>query len=416
MAEWKPKSAVPLEDEKEEYRPKSAQALTEVQPHVRKKPSGPVGFARKAVEALPAVGGLVGSVAGAPTGPVGAAGLASVLGAGGEAFRQVLGHAVGLENLPQTSGEAIEQIGKAGTGQAALALGGSGIAKGVAGTGKLASQLALRATPQVAKTAIREGIVATQAGLDAAKAKIGEWGGVMARIAAKAGQRGVQYQPADVVTEVGKKLVGTFEGATNIPLLKRKLTSLSSNFLRSYPDLITPQTLLKIEQSADRAATKLYRAVGKGEPRASVGLAAQWHKEIADWARTQLRRLPDSIDHKGTAYTMTAAKKVTQEIIKAKDAVAKVISPGPRFAERAISRTPSTVIGGTIGASVGGLSGDSPGERSLRGIEGALMGAALANPAILSNLGLALNNPLLLSLLRYLPQGGNVALKTTETP
>lgn len=65
--------------------------------------------------AMPAIGGVVGGIAGLPLGP-GALGMAGLGGAAGESYRQVAARALGMD-APQTSLEASNAIGEEGAKQ-----------------------------------------------------------------------------------------------------------------------------------------------------------------------------------------------------------------------------------------------------------------------------------------------------------
>lgn len=98
------------------------QAVIETEPE---EFTGPTFLEAAAEEAPEAIGGLVGGVV--TRSPKGAAIGAGLGGAAGEAYKQVGQHMVGAEEAPQTVGEAVERMGKAGGRQALYELGGRAI-------------------------------------------------------------------------------------------------------------------------------------------------------------------------------------------------------------------------------------------------------------------------------------------------
>lgn len=141
-----------------------------------------------AVDALPAiggaVGGILGTVSGIPTAgltsaPAAIAG-ASILGAGGEAAKQLINRVRG-KDTPQTSGAAALGIGEQGAIQGALEGAGQAVMPVLAKTGEAVyrgylkpslSRVNLPKAARIVRTAIEENLPVTAGGLKQADAVI----------------------------------------------------------------------------------------------------------------------------------------------------------------------------------------------------------------------------------------------------
>ncbi len=71
-------------------------------------------------DVAPAAGATIGGIIGAPEGPGGAIGGAGMGGAGGAAVQQMMRRGLGYQDVPQTGGQAAQDIAKQGATQAAI--------------------------------------------------------------------------------------------------------------------------------------------------------------------------------------------------------------------------------------------------------------------------------------------------------
>lgn len=134
--------------------------------------------ALQALEALPAVGGIVGSLVGSPglvTGPPGlattAAG-AALGGAGGEAIRQLARGAIGA-TTPTTAGGVALEMAKEGAIQGGAQAAGGLLGKGLAAGGTRLMQSAVKPplkmakdVPRIVQTLLKEGINVSPRGVE----------------------------------------------------------------------------------------------------------------------------------------------------------------------------------------------------------------------------------------------------------
>src|SRR5712664_137628 len=181
---YMPKSAKLLD---QPYMPKSATPevpadTVAVTAHTRMKPRQ--DWRKRVGGALPTVGGMAGSLLGAAGGPAGEVGGAAAGGSLGETGSEL------LQGQPLNPGE----IGKQGAIQGAYGLAGGIAGQGVKALGKLGVNLALKFTPEVAQTAIKEGITATKLGLEKLGARIRLAGGAERKIVANASHNGIGWR------------------------------------------------------------------------------------------------------------------------------------------------------------------------------------------------------------------------------
>ena len=202
---------------------------------------------RKAISALPYVGGAVGGALGAVGGVPGAMGGAALVGAGGEAIKQLANRAIG-EEAPATAGDAATAIAKQSALQGSSEGVGAAVGAGMKAAAPWLMQKALKPTasvlneyrttaPKLVQTLLDEGVSVTQAGVDKLqrlfdatnndiKAAIAGSAGtidkktVAARAALTANQVSRQVNPAADLQSVGD----TVQEFINHPVFKGDLT------------------------------------------------------------------------------------------------------------------------------------------------------------------------------------------------
>lgn len=120
-----PSSRLPLRTEQEASSPvlQRMESLSSGDPFEMDLPADP----RSRMPIGAGIGGIAGSVAGAPMGVAGAIGLGGLGSAGGEAVQQLIEHAMGSPDAPQSTLEAAKQMGKESLWGMASELGGRAV-------------------------------------------------------------------------------------------------------------------------------------------------------------------------------------------------------------------------------------------------------------------------------------------------
>lgn len=213
------------------------------------------------LEALQAVGGIIGGLVASP-GVVTTAGGAAVGGAAGESGRQLIRRAIGA-SVPGTSTDAALDIGKEALIQGGAELVGAGLGKGLrGGSGKL-MQSAVKPTlkmapnaPKIVKTLLEEGINVSPNGmeklnrlLDAKNSEIAEAiansGGLISKadVATRTDALGrrfaQQVNPAADLEAVAKGTAEFMEGPTHltVPQAQAMKTGTYQQVAKSYGQL-----------------------------------------------------------------------------------------------------------------------------------------------------------------------------------
>jgi len=360
-----------------------------------------------------AIGGTVGGLAGLVGGPLGSVAGAGVGGVAGEAIQQ------GLENAPLgvsgPLGAAISglmagsdpgQIGLQGAEQAALGAAGGVLGQGVKLAGRPLMQAALRATPEVAQTAIKAGVTATKEGAKKILDRIGQAGQVALGITRQATAQGIKYDQLAIAKSIFSEMAAPMRGLPGDAARRQHLKRLSLQFLgENARQPMTPVQLHLAKQRADDLADPLYKVLKAGGKLTNrEDLALTWYKKFADQARELLSPIPGYAD----------VNAVTSNLIGVKDALAKPARVGISFAQRALERGTIPTIGGAVGGAVGASRGETTEERALYGGLGAGLGAGLATPQALSWLALQTQNPAVAQIIANLFRGGRLATQPTE--
>lgn len=344
-----------------------------------------------ALHYLPAVGGIVGGIvgggAGAAAGGIGAfpgaVGGAALGGAGGEAMRQNIGRMMGVA-APETPQEALGAIGQEGAWQGVNEATGIGLAKGAGMVAKPLMQAALKATPEVAQTALREGVLATRGGLKAVEQKLGQLG---ERTKMMIRQNRASFDPATFLAGAEQSLAKTLrENATPDAVMDfNTFKRMSSRFLQVNQRPLSALALQKLKQDADNIAKPLWNTIAKGEPLSPVKMAkARWYKAVADHARRELENTTPNALLAGRNTSLREANKETSEVIGLKDALGKRVRRGTGIGAR--------LAGHSVGATVGGTAGYfASGHNPLGAGTGALLGLGATSPEALSLLARTLD-------------------------
>jgi hypothetical protein len=260
------------------------------------------------------VGGIGGSVLGVGVGGVpGAIGGATLGGGAGEAARQLLNRARGVD-APATSTDAAMSIGKEGLIQGALETGGAAIAGIGRAAGRSLLENAVRPTPSLKAEFPNVMHVIEQERLPVGKGPFGGPSGAaqatlkrqtaskaLRELLTKAEASGTQFtndQVAgpvlDLVDKIAKQPLGDAE--------ERQLGDMLNEFLKRHPGPLTPTAVKDLKASAQSIAAPIFKAAEKGFPvDANQTLKARFNGAIADGAKTSL----ETIDGAGAAEAKT---------------------------------------------------------------------------------------------------------------
>lgn len=392
MADWEPPRGKPVDEDWEPPRgriPVSAhtrsrrrnEAVANI-PLVFPGPGGPITLDRGTVaQALPT---LAGTVAGALTKPF-AAGVPAAAGAGS------LGELGGELLMGQTPDW--EQIARTGATQGAYEATGRGIGKGLKLISGPIMQLALRAGPDVAATAIREGISATGAGIRKVLARLGQRGAETDRIVGQANRLGKPYDMVALLKGAYQDVRPKVEFSMSGDEL-RDLNASLFKFVGQNPKASVRATSLHgLKKAADQAASSIYRLRGSATPpTAAQEASAGFYKAFADRARqTMNATIPD----------YESSNAATESLIKLKEALVptakKELSKGAVVASALLKPSVRAAVGAQVGY-------DIPGDRGRNAMLGAGLGLVGASPTALSGAALGLQSPLLQLLLRQAPR------------
>lgn len=371
------------------------------------------------IDALPGAGGLaggiVGGLAGATTAPVtgplgaiavGAAG-ATAGGSLGTSIQQAIRTAQGRG--PESGAAAVREAGQNALTQGGLQLGGEMLAPVAKLIGKPIMQWALRSSPEVAQTAIREGIQGTKAGLRKLMAKIYDAGDVAKAIAKRADARGMVHSPTGITKEIEQRVIPEIQDKIHFSDDAQTLYGLSDAFLKDHPGPITNQQLIKMRQDADQIVKPIRILLKQKKPIPADMLASsRWHLAFDDIVRDRLNSIEDPAVTQGLVAatrknSMRLANQYTGELAETRNALEPIIRREGGFAKRLAGRSVGPVLGAAAGAAV-------PGDRAGHTLEGALLGTAATSPAFLALLAHGLSSPAVAEVLRQAPRGAAAAL------
>lgn len=373
-----------------------------VKAHVR----GPRGAVKKVADLLPVAGGVAGGVvggaAGAPAGGVGAlpgamAG-AGIGGAGGEAVRQLLYRAAGIEGAPETAKEAALRVVNEGATQGVLEAVGGGLAQAAKGAGQLAVRAGLKVPFETASSAIAHRITATRQGLVTALKKIGAQDLITRRHLARAEMKGVEFDGLHIAMNALDKIKSTVAGRKHAIDDANEAVQLALKFMQNHPGKIKPVIAHRVQQSLEQSTPlqSFFRKVLKSEPTTGGSqVEALWDKALKE-------SLEDALNTGVEGYQ--ASNAVTSDLIKVKNAVAATkparnVPLAARLAQRvAAPAAGGAVAGAVFGEQTGRLKGAAYGA-------GLGAGAALfGSPSALTRFGVFADNPALAAALTQFPR------------
>lgn len=346
------------------------------------------------------IGGGIGGLLGHP---------GAALGGGiGEAVNRLatdIPHALNTGegvNPMETIGSIAEEAGK----QAALNWAGGVVGKGIGKVGKPLMAAALKASPEIAQIAIREGIAATRKGVEKLGSKIGdishETGLLMQRIGRSGVKLDTQRLADDIELDVLTELGHSSTSANKIPELNR----IKSRFLQG-PGKMHPEKAHEYFQSANKAAEPQFIRAANGQ---KILLPTDPVEQL--WKAAEAKRIGAALESatgyvgpggaRGSRFAELNARQ--HELLKLKGVLdPDEVGVGGRLAQQGLSRGAAAATGATLGAA-------APGNRGQNAALGATVGALAGSPQGLSHFALLLNNPIMQQLLlRQIPRGLSAA-------
>ena len=344
------------------------------------------------------VGGLVGGTAGAPTGPgalLSGAGGAALGAAGGEAMRQHVGRAMGVE-VPDSPMEAATAMAREGLMGGVEQVGGNVLGAGAKLGGRVAMQAALNATPEVARTALRSGVIATRGGLKLVEKNIAELG---ARTRTIVAQNRTRFVADDILDPTERALAQSLkENRTPESMVDaRVFQRLGRQFMRRNQRPMTALEVQRFKQDADRIARPIWEKQARGELLSPVeGAKLRWYQAMAKTSREALERTTPDAVVAGRKLSLREANRETAEMIALKEQM------GPyRRQPGALARIAGHTVGPATGGTVGYFTSGHDPKAALLGMAA---GAGAASPAGLSMLAQFLNSPAVAATLAQAPR------------
>lgn len=365
-------------------------------------------------EMVRGAGGMLGGMmAGAELSPAAAA-AGSVLGPVGTFLGGVIppiaGAALGggaiemvREHLKRMSGDDTPETPSddpiaAMRDQAMYELGGQLLMRPLQAAGKGMMQVALKAAPDIAKTAIAEGISATGKGLETLNARWKEIVGAERSMAMNAGRNGVRIPGYTMADEAYKQVKKQLRGADTATL--KELSKLHNDFVAQWGGSIRPSSALAIRKWSDRVANGLWKAREGGK----LGIASvreMWSEAMGNQSRDFLRSRVPEVNNPAVYEKLFGRPTTPAEITRLKLAVEPIVKKHPTIMRSVLQRAVPTAAGAGVGAAM------SPEHRATGAMAGAAIGAGAgfgSAPQVMSHGGLLLNNPILGILLRNAPR------------
>ena len=254
-------------------------------------------------DVAPAAGATIGAMVGSEGGPAGAIGGAGMGGAGGAGLQQLMRRALGYPNVPQTGGEAAQDITKQGVTQAGIQA-ATEVLPGLAGPLKRAAttqyERALAPTTQINKEItkdivpglLKRGEVGSLEGLEKkATQKIAEINPKLSTAYGKAQGTGpIQDAGTKVIADL-EKLKQTYmpQGVVAQPQAVNAIEGLQ-DIVKQYGPDVSPNTLRRLRQIFEDPVAKAGGYAGK-DLSTNYTLAAQ--QKAADSIRGILNKAPD---------------------------------------------------------------------------------------------------------------------------
>jgi hypothetical protein len=307
---------------------------------------------------------------------------------------------------------------------AAMGPAGEVLNAGVQGVGKAAMGAALKFTPEVAQTAIREGISATRGGLEKAMTQLGQYGQRATQFMRTMQARGASFDPVEVLDRAGQALKPALDSNQigEAPDILAKYSQYAQKFMGKWsgPNTpirnMTPIELQEFKQQAQKIAQPIFDALNDKQMANSVTAddraKAQFFKAAGDAAQSMLedKATQLGIVHvdpvTGISHTLPELNQQTGQLIDLKNQLAPQVGKGIGVAAQIAKRAAVP-----FGAAAAAGATMNPGHRIQSGLEYGIGGAALSSPEVLSHLALLLNSPAVALALRAIPYAGAMGVQ-----
>jgi hypothetical protein len=370
--------------------------------------------ARAAVDALPAIGGMIGGLVGkVPGARMVTAGIG---GAAGEGYRQLLTHAgelpgamadvarnavrqpaATLRGFGEGAAEGVKDAAIQGGIQAAAQGGGELLSAGASTAAPWLMNRALNLTdklsrefPNLSKTMIEHSLTVTNGGLSKARTMLNAAKTEANAALAQADAAGARV-PITAATDGLSKTLTKVLDSEDIEGGLRALASVEAKMLKGRGADLTNVAADALKKTLQTESKALYTAQKMGAGRPNVGVRAQ---AIADMAQSLNAGIAD-ITEKAGAMGYKLANADAAEMIGAVRGITKGIRPGANLYQAMVRPGVGAVMGGVVGAESGGTKGAVP---------GALIGGALTSPAGMSRLAVTLAKPSVKAMLVQSPR------------
>lgn len=370
-----------------------------------------------ATNALPAIGSTIGTMAGVPIGAalgIPAGGVGAI--PGGMAGRTVgggLGGAAGEVAKELMLGQRLNprSIGKQAALGGGLSVLGEAAPAVLGPAAKGIMSIALKSTPEVAQTAIREGITATKAGFKKLLDLIGKAGAAERTIVRAAAGRGAGFAPAqDLADAAWKRSVDKLVGGTGDDW--SRVAVLRDKFIRDNARDVSPVSLLEKRKYYDTVSRSAQNAQARGG-RLKLDPADVWNQAMGDEIRTHLRQNIPAISDP-TAYQRLMGRPVNpSELQQLRDVLLPASTRGGFSAGRVGRSAATMAVGGALGGTAVSM---LPAHNRYVTAAGTAGGLLAGSPAAMSMLALAGANPMLQGLLQLMPRLAMMEAAPAATP
>lgn len=288
----------------------------------------------RAVELLPAAGGMAGGITGGIGGTVlgvgvggvpGAIGGATLGGGFGEAAKQLINRMRGKE-APTSATDAALTIGKEGAIQGGMEAAGGAVGGAAKMAGRALLENAVRPTASLLREFPNVMSVIEKARLPVGRGPFGgASGSAMATklrgasakglrtLLTKAEQAGTRFNNNDIaapvldlIDQIAKQPLGDAED--------QQLAGMISEFLRRHPGPLTPNAVKDLKQSAQAIASPIYRAQQAGHViPAGETLKGRFNEAIASGSKRALDTIPGVSEAEAKTQSMIGATKALRQ-------------------------------------------------------------------------------------------------------
>jgi hypothetical protein len=366
-------------------------------------PTGGPSVLDRALDLLPAAGGMTGGLVGGTGGTVFGAGVggapgavvgATLGGGAGEAFRQLINRARGKKS-PASASEAATGIATEGGVQGAAEATGTAMVKGAVTGGRFLMNRALNRVserlanefPELSQTLIDNAISVTKGGYKKAQTLLMK-AKAEANAALDAAHAAGATVPIQSATSGLNNTLSVIANSSDPVGNLSRLIKVEQRIMGGRSATLTMREADALKTSLQREARQVYAAAKapNGKPHLSIEAQA-----LADMAAA----LNDAIEAAATQAGATgykAANATARDMIGATRGVKQAIRPNANLYQAMVRPSVGAILGGA-----GGYTQDHP-------ILGALAGTVATSPRMMSREAIALANPATQGVIRQAPR------------